>query len=134
MKEGFSLVELMVVIVIIGVLAGISVPIYQNNVEKAKRTEVAVTMGYLKSELDLYYAEEGYYPISPGWSNVVGSDWNYVPTGGLKGKYFLSKYYDYQSEDGVAYRIRCFWNEGRDANYWVDEVGNWSWEIPVEEW
>jgi len=134
MKWGFSLLELMIVVVIIAVLAGIAVPIYRNNIEKAKRSEVAVTMGYVKSELDLYYAEEGHYPISPDWSNVVGSNWNYVPTGGLRGKYFLSKYYDYQSEDGVHYRIRCYWNEGRDANFWVDEVGNWSWEIPEEKW
>ncbi len=133
-KQGFSLLELLIVVVIIAVLAGIAVPVYRNNVEKAKRTEIAVTMGYVKSQLNIYYAEYGEYPIAPTWENVVGSDWNYIPTGGLRGKYFLSKYYDYRSEDGVQYRIRCYWNEGRDANFWVDEVGNWSWEIPEADW
>jgi len=63
-KQGFSLAELMIVVVIIAVLAGIAVPIYRNNVEKAKRSEVAVTMGYVKSQLDIYFAEYGEYPIA----------------------------------------------------------------------
>ena len=132
--EGFSLVELLIVVLIIAVLSAIAVPVYKNNVEKAKRSEVMVTMGYVKNSLQIYKGMEGHYPLAPIWENVVGSDWNDVANGGLRGKYFLSKYYDYQCLDGEAYRIRCYWNNGIDANFWVDEKGRWSWEVPIEEW
>jgi len=132
--KGFSLVELLIVIVIIAVLSAIAVPVYQNNVEKAKCSEVMVTMAYVKDYLRIYKGSEGYYPIAPIWENVVGSDWNDVANGGLRGKYFLSKYYDYRSIDGEEYRIRCYWNEGRDANFWMDERGLWSWNVPIDEW
>jgi len=131
---GFSLIELMIVIVIIATLSAIAVPIYQNNVAKAKRSEVMVTMAFVQNYLEIYYGTEGRYPIASNWENVVGSDWNDIPTGALKGKYYLSKYYDYQSEDGVAYRIRCYWDNGNVANFWVDEAGRWSWNVPIEDW
>lgn len=134
LPRGFSLVELIIVVVIIAVLSGIAVPIYRNNVENSKRSEVMVTMRYVKNYLDLYQGQEGDYPLSPIWTNVVGSDWNDIPNAGLRGKYFLSKYYDYRSRDGEEYRIRCYWDEGETANFWTNQKGDWSWEIPEEDW
>ncbi len=135
-SKGFSLLELLIVIVIIALLSAVAIPVYNNNVENAKRSEVMVTMGYVKNYLNIFKGQEGYYPISPNWSNVVGSDWNDVPNGGLRGKYFLSKYYDYWCINGEEYRIRCYWIEREDelANFWTNERGDWSWEIPEDEW
>jgi type IV pilus assembly protein PilE len=53
--EGFSLVELMVVIVIISVLVGIAVPSYLNKVLKAHRTEAKTAL------LDIAGREERYF-------------------------------------------------------------------------
>ena len=130
--RGFSLVELIIVVVIIATLSGIAVPIYRSNVENAKRSEVVVTMRFVKNYLDLYKGAEGHFPLSPIWSNVVGSDWNDIPNAGLRGTYFLSKYYDYRSLDGIEYSIRCYWGEGREADFWVNEKGDWSWEVQEE--
>jgi type IV pilus assembly protein PilA len=50
---GFSLIELMIVIVIIGVLAGISLPSYQSYLEKAKFTQVITSTQPFKLAVSL---------------------------------------------------------------------------------
>ena len=44
-KKGFTLVELVIVIVIVGILSVISVPIYRGYVDRAMRTEGEVLLG-----------------------------------------------------------------------------------------
>ncbi|MBT7093621.1 MAG: prepilin-type N-terminal cleavage/methylation domain-containing protein, partial [Bacteroidetes bacterium] len=58
-NSGFSLVELMIVIVIIGVLAAVAVPIYSNNVMKAKMSEADAALGSIRTQLRVYYGENG---------------------------------------------------------------------------
>ncbi|NQV16225.1 prepilin-type N-terminal cleavage/methylation domain-containing protein, partial [bacterium] len=49
-SSGFSLMELMIFIVVVGVLAAVAVPIYNRNVEYAKRAEGEATMGSIRSK------------------------------------------------------------------------------------
>ena len=72
--KGFSLVELMIVIVIIGVLAGAAVPIYQHNLEVAKRSEAVAAIGTIRKQLRLHYALEGSYPIAESFTKVLNMD------------------------------------------------------------
>lgn len=62
--RGFTLIELMVVISIIGILATIAVPIYQNSVIKAKESTLKVDLYQMRSAIDKYYADNGEYPGS----------------------------------------------------------------------
>ncbi|WP_372518678.1 prepilin-type N-terminal cleavage/methylation domain-containing protein [Candidatus Ruminimicrobiellum ovillum] len=65
-KRGFTLVELVIVIVIVGILSVISVPIYRGYVEKAKMTEGKVLVSAIaKSEL-AYHVQHGYFYNTPG--------------------------------------------------------------------
>ena len=60
-KKGFTLVELVIVIVIVGILSVISVPIYRGYVDKAMMTEGQVLLGAIaKAEL-AYHIEHGYF-------------------------------------------------------------------------
>lgn len=60
-QKGFTLMELMIVIVIIGVLAAIGVPAYTNYVEKAKAATCDANRRSLSTANGLYYAENGRY-------------------------------------------------------------------------
>ena len=108
-NSGFSLVELMIVIVIIGVLAAVAVPIYSNNVMKAKMSEADAALGSIRTQLRVYYGEEGSYPVSTSSSLVVddATTWNDINDTELNGKYFGDSNYYYISALGTDYTITC---------------------------
>jgi len=53
MAKGFTLIELMVVIALIGVLAAISVPLYQNYIAKSQITDAVAELNGAKSQYEL---------------------------------------------------------------------------------
>ncbi len=60
-QRGFTLMELMIVIVIIGVLAAIGVPAYKNYVTEAKESACNANRNTIATALGMYYAEHGEY-------------------------------------------------------------------------
>jgi len=62
-SAGFTLIELMLVVAIIGLLAAIAIPRFANLVIKAKEAAVKGKVGSLRSAVSIYYANnEGIYP------------------------------------------------------------------------
>ncbi len=61
-NQGFTLIEIMVVIVILGILAGLIVPRIMDRPEQARRTKAALTLRSLDSALKLYRLDNGVYP------------------------------------------------------------------------
>jgi len=64
MRRGFSLVELMIVIIILGLIAGLVIPNIIGQGEKAKEKLVCVQMKNLKNALDSFKVQEGVYPTT----------------------------------------------------------------------
>jgi len=60
-KKGFTLVELMTVVIIVGILAAIAVPLYRNNVRRAMASEGAALLGAVRTAERVYYAEHNTY-------------------------------------------------------------------------
>ena len=71
-KRGFTLIELMLVVAIIGLLAAIAIPKFANLVIKAREASVKGALGALRSALSIYYADaEGNYPYMTGFGLAV---------------------------------------------------------------
>jgi prepilin-type N-terminal cleavage/methylation domain-containing protein len=63
-KNGFTLVELLVVITIIAVLAGAAAPMAMNAIQKAKKTTALATCTALESAVNNFYTEYGAMPTT----------------------------------------------------------------------
>lgn len=72
-KKGFSLIELMIVVAIIGFLAMLAVPNFMRFLAKAKRAEAYMNLSSIYSAQKAYWAEHGHYtttlngPDGAGW-------------------------------------------------------------------
>jgi general secretion pathway protein G len=62
--DGFTLIELMIVVSIIGILATLAVPSYQSSVVKAKEAALRQDLSTFRDVLDQHKADQGKYPPS----------------------------------------------------------------------
>jgi general secretion pathway protein G len=63
-SRGFTLIEIMVVIVILGILAGLIVPRIMGRPEEAKRVKAAIQIESIETALKLYKLDNGMYPTT----------------------------------------------------------------------
>ncbi|MBK7546276.1 MAG: prepilin-type N-terminal cleavage/methylation domain-containing protein [Elusimicrobia bacterium] len=65
---GFTLIELMLVVAIIGLLASIAIPKFGKLIIRSKEAAVKGKLGSLRSAISIYYAEnEGEFPTNAHW-------------------------------------------------------------------
>jgi type IV pilus assembly protein PilA len=84
MQKGFTLIELMIVIAIIGILAAIAIPAYQNYSIRAQVTEGLSLAAGWKTAVSEFYAQNGAFPSG---SSATGSATQIAVAGASNGKY-----------------------------------------------
>ena len=76
---GFTLVELLIVVIILSILAAIVVPQFASSSNDAKYSALDTNLGTLRAATELYYQQHGVYPSD------VASSGGTAPTGGTAG-------------------------------------------------
>ena len=82
-KIGFTLTELLIVVIIIGIVGTLSLPMLVKTIEKAKLGEAASNLNLIRTGEKIYFLEWGTFAPSIDWLNIENPN---TPTG---------RYFDY---------------------------------------
>ena len=63
-ESGFTLIEIIIVVTIIGILVGLALPEYKNAVRKAKEAALKEDLFQFRKLIDQYFSDKGKYPAS----------------------------------------------------------------------
>lgn len=104
-KRGFTMVELMVVVLIVGILAAVAVPLMSGRIDSSKWSEGKAAMGTIASALRAYAAEKGSFGTAPTLSEIG------IANADLDGTYFSHDAYAITSASAnggqVSFVITC---------------------------
>jgi type IV pilus assembly protein PilA len=88
-KKGFTLIELMIVVAIVGILAAIAIPAYLDYTVKTHITEVTTALDALAQAATEYHASDGYFPDGATDSNYA----NLTAFASVSNQYATINYY-----------------------------------------
>jgi len=100
-QGGFSLIELLIVIVVLLILAGISVPVYINYNNRAKEAATKTDMSNIATALELYKSENERYPSDFNGSILKNYNNNYNTTDSWNNNYV----YTSDQDDALNYSL-----------------------------
>lgn len=136
-SAGFTLIEVMVVVVILGILAAVIVPKIMSRPEQARIVKVKQDILAIQSALDLYKLDNGIYPTTDqGLQALVAKPAiSPVPRSWKEGGYLeqlpsdpWGEAYQYLNENEKV-KIFSYGAKGKDGN---SEMGNWNMDAQAE--
>jgi type IV pilus assembly protein PilA len=122
-QQGFTLIELMIVVAIIGILAAVAIPAYQDYIARAQAAEPAELLAGLKTPIAEYYSTAGVCAAEANLGNIqkfgkyVGSfaatgdchyNFTFKPAGSVSAKLAgLTVDLEYQTPAGGSFVFTC---------------------------
>ena len=120
-RKGFSLMELLIVIVVIGILVTLAVPKYLSVTRKAKETEAKLMLNQVYSLQEQYYYENDIYSES---LQVIGFEPESLITEGGKARFIVEiEFADEYQFCAIATSIIDFDKDGTYSVWEVRETG-----------
>jgi type IV pilus assembly protein PilA len=125
-KQGFTLVELMVVAIIVAILAAVAIPLMTGNKNRAMATEAQAGLGTVRTALQVYRAEFGGYP-AVGAVNVTNAGLS-VKSGDLDGKYFRTAQYAFSTATASNYTLTVtgYTNGAENITITLNDAGTFT--------
>ncbi|RZL01450.1 MAG: prepilin-type N-terminal cleavage/methylation domain-containing protein [Rubrivivax sp.] len=84
LAQGFTLIELMIVVAIVGILAAVAYPAYTNYIRRGQLVEAFTTLSDLRIKMEQFYQDNRSYGTAACGSNGTAASWATFPTPGLK--------------------------------------------------
>jgi general secretion pathway protein G len=137
-QSGFTLIELMVVMVILATIAVFVVPKFMDEPKRARRVKAQVTISRLETALKTYYLDNGFYPTTDQGLDALVMEPNTDPMPGKwrKGGYLEKGKVprDPWSNDYIYLSPGLHWDFDIIA-YGQDRVeGGEEWDADIESW
>jgi prepilin-type N-terminal cleavage/methylation domain-containing protein len=156
--SGFTLIELMVVVAIIGLLSSIAIPTFRNMQLRSKQAERAIVMSTIDTALQDYWVRESRYPRTSGTDSYLSTSWNPDWPPGTQKRPFMKTaaygdwnrlsvaidgnlYYCYYAYAyaGSSWRYRYVYAYGdldgdRQYNYAYNYAYDYSWMNPPQQY
>ena len=133
MKKGFTLIELMVVILIVGILAAAAIPLMRGRIDSAKWAEANATAGTIKSAVRVYFAESGVGATGSLDDADIRATLGFDEAD-LTGTYFIPANYNIDSvtDDGIAaITVTATLDNAPDGSYTLATDGSWTKVVAV---
>jgi len=102
-QKGFTLVELLIVVIILAILAAIVVPQFASSTDDAKISSLDTSLANVRAALDLYYQQHGEYPSAKAATGGTDCAAGTAGAGAVDTEAaFLQQLAYYTNEDGAA--------------------------------
>ncbi len=128
-RKGFTLIELMVVILIVGILASVAIPILRGRIDAAKWSEGKAMMGSIGTAIRAYHAEKGPLGAAPTILGVGATGLGFAALD-LTGTYFVDADFSFvvSAMDPLAFVITCTPTTTtlNPVTYTLNQAGTWT--------